>query len=106
MKCPKALILILEVKVPLKLNFNKSLSGKVPTVSPGHTQLITVETLLLIFQDLMFLSIGDRDLGLHSILTRGVRPHLEGKQRTPLSSRVATGISWIPLSGLCSVGEL
>ena len=25
----------------------------------------------------MFLSIGDRDLGLHSILTRGVRPHLE-----------------------------
>ena len=54
-------------------------------------------------QDLMFLSIGDRDLGLHSILTRGVRPHLEGKQRTPLSSRVATGISWSPLSGLCSV---
>ena len=34
----------------------------------------------------MFLSIGDRDLGLHSILTRGVRPHLEGKQRTPLFS--------------------
>ena len=57
-------------------------------------------------QDLMFLSIGDRDLGLHSILTRGVRPHLKGKQRTPLSSRVATGISWSPLSGLCSVGEL
>ena len=24
----------------------------------------------------MFLSIGDRDLGLHSILTRGVRTHL------------------------------
>ena len=46
---------------------------------------------------LMFLSIGDRDLGLHSILTQGVRPHLEGKQRTPLSSRVATGISWSPL---------
>lgn len=50
MKCPKALILILEVKVPLKLNFNKSLPGKVPTVSPGHTQLIMVETLLLILQ--------------------------------------------------------
>ena len=28
------------------------------------------------------------------------------KQRTPLSSRVATGISWSPLSGLRSVGEL
>ena len=51
----------------------------------------------------MFLSIGDRDLGLHSILTRGVRPHLKGKQRTPLSSRVATGISWSPLSGLKGV---
>ena len=29
--------------------------------------------------------------------SRGVRPHLEGKQRTPISSRVATGISWSPL---------
>ena len=37
---------------------------------------------------------------MHSRLTRGVRPHLEGKQRTPLSSRVATDISWSPLSGL------
>ena len=32
--------------------------------------------------------------GSHSRLSRGVRPRLEGKQRTPLSSRVATGISW------------
>ena len=30
----------------------------------------------------------------------GVRRRLEGKQRTYLSSRVATGISWSPLSGL------
>ena len=29
-----------------------------------------------------------------------VRPHLEGKQSTLLSSQVATGISWSPLSGL------
>ena len=35
--------------------------------------------------------------GLHYRLTRGVRPRLEGKPRTPLSSRVATRISWIPL---------
>ena len=28
--------------------------------------------------------------GLHSRLPRGVRPRLEGKPRTPLSSRVAT----------------
>ena len=31
---------------------------------------------------------------------RGVRPRLEGKPRTPLSSRVATGISWSSLCGL------
>ena len=31
-------------------------------------------------------------------LTRGVRPRLEGKEKTPLSSRVATGMSWSPLS--------
>ena len=31
--------------------------------------------------------------GLHSRFTRGVRPHLEWKQRTPESSRVARGIS-------------
>ena len=35
--------------------------------------------------------------GLHYRLTRGVRPPLEGNQRTPLSSRVATRISWSPL---------
>ena len=33
----------------------------------------------------------------------GVRPRLEGKQRTPLSSQVATRISWSPLSGLKGV---
>ena len=38
--------------------------------------------------------------GLHYRLTRGVRPRLEGKQMTPLSSRVATRISWSPLSSL------
>ena len=37
---------------------------------------------------------------MHSRLTRGLRPRLEGTQRTPLSSRVATGISWNPQSGL------
>ena len=36
----------------------------------------------------------------HSRLPRGVRPRLEGKPRTPLSSRVATRVSWSPLSGL------
>ena len=33
--------------------------------------------------------------GSHSRLTQVVRPRLEGKQRTPLSSRVATCISWM-----------
>ena len=37
---------------------------------------------------------------MHCRLPRGVRPRLEGKPRTPLSSRVATWISWSPLSGL------
>ena len=40
---------------------------------------------------------------MHSRLPRGVRPRLEGKPRTPLSSRVATGVSWSPLSGLKGV---
>ena len=35
--------------------------------------------------------------GLHSRLIRGVSSHLEGKQRIPLSSRVAMGISWSPM---------
>ena len=37
---------------------------------------------------------------------RGVRPHLEGKPRTPLSFWVAMGISWSPLSGLRESGLL
>ena len=41
--------------------------------------------------------------GLHSRLPWGVRPFLEGKPKTPLSSRVMTRISWSPLSGLKGV---
>ena len=37
------------------------------------------------------------------MLPRGVRPRLEGKQRTALSSRAATRISWSPLIGLKGV---
>ena len=40
---------------------------------------------------------------MHSRLPWGVRPRLEGKPRTPLSSRVATRVSWSPLSGLKGV---
>ena len=40
---------------------------------------------------------------MHSRLTWGFRPRLAWTQRTPLSSRVATGISWSPLSGLKGV---
>ena len=39
-------------------------------------------------------------VGVRSHRARGVRPRLEGKQMTPLSSRVATRVSWSPLSGL------
>ena len=41
--------------------------------------------------------------GLHSSLPRGVRARLEGKPRTPLSSRVANRISWSPLSSVKGV---
>ena len=51
----------------------------------------------------MFLSRDDWDLGVAFQTHPGVRRHLEGKQRTSLSSRVATGISWSPLSGLKGV---
>ena len=54
-------------------------------------------------QDLIFLSREDRDLGLGFQTHQGVRPRLEGKQMTPLSSRVETHISWSPLSGLKGV---
>ena len=40
------------------------------------------------------------DKFMHSRRILGVRARLEGKQRTPLSSRVATGVSWSPLSTL------
>ena len=41
--------------------------------------------------------------GLHSRFTHGLTPRLELKQRTLLSSRVATSISWCPLSSLKGV---
>ena len=44
-----------------------------------------------------------QSMGSHSSLTRWVTPRLEWKQRTPLSSRVATRNSWSPMSGLKGV---
>ena len=44
-----------------------------------------------------------RETGGTGLYPRGVRTRLEGKQRTPLSSRVATRVSWSPLSGLKGV---
>ena len=58
---------------------------------------------LAFVQKLIFLSRATWISGLHSRLPRGVRPHLEWKQRTPLSSPVATGITWNPLIGLKGV---
>ena len=43
---------------------------------------------------------GVPSMGSHRVGPQGVRPRLEGKPRTPLSSRVATRVSWSPLSGL------
>ena len=51
----------------------------------------------------MFLSNGHRNLGVAFKIHPEVSPHLEWKQRTPLSSRVGMGNSWSPLSGLKEV---
>ena len=56
-----------------------------------------------LFPEAMFLSRGDRDLGVAFQTHRGDRIHLEWKQRTPLCSRIATGISWSSLGGLKGV---
>ena len=57
----------------------------------------------LVSRNSVFLSSGIGISGLHSRFTRGVRPRLELKQRTPISSPVVTGVSWSPLSGLKGV---
>ena len=55
----------------------------------------------------MFLSSGDRDLGVAFKIHLGSQAFhsvsFEWKQRTPLSSLATTGISWRPLSGLKGV---
>ena len=51
----------------------------------------------------MFLYRGYRDLRVAFQTHLGVRSRLEGKQRILLSSRVTTGISWSPLSGVKGV---
>ena len=51
----------------------------------------------------MFVPRGDRDLGVAYQTHPGSQASSPGKQRTPLSSRVATRGSWSPLSGLKGV---
>ena len=51
----------------------------------------------------MFHSRGDMDLGVAFQTHPGSQASSPGKQRTPLSSRVAPGISWTQLSGLKGV---
>ena len=63
-------------------------------VSPGVMEIIKT------YLWLVFPTGATRISGSHSRLTQVVRPRLEGKQRTLLSSRVATCISWRLLSGL------
>ena len=50
-----------------------------------------------------FLSSGHRHLEVAFKVHPGIRPHLELKQRTPLSSQVAKDMSWSTLSGLKGV---
>ena len=48
----------------------------------------------------VFFSSGDRDLGVAFKVHPGSQASYKWKKRTPLSSRVATGISWSQFSGL------
>ena len=51
----------------------------------------------------MFISSGVMDLGVAFKVHLGSQASLEWKQRTLLSSRVVTGITWSQLSGLKGV---
>ena len=54
-------------------------------------------------QDLVLLSREDKDLGVASHAPPGSQASPRGEAKDPLSSRVATRISWCPLSGLKGV---
>ena len=73
--------------------------GHVSYSGQCHNRKQTEAREVLVFWGLVLLgaSLGCRPAGSSP---RGVRTRLEGKQRTPLSSQVATRISWSPLSGL------
>ena len=64
---------------------------------------VKIDLIYACVQDLMFLSRGDRDHGdafqTHPVSQASAR----GKQRILISSWVAIGISWSPLSGLQGV---
>ena len=51
----------------------------------------------------LFLSSGDRDLGLNSRFTRRVRPRLEWNKELHAFLELRGVISWSPLSGLKGV---
>ena len=90
----------------------KGTSGPSPVCGPGSIRLSRTETCMSGYRHRNRRhNLPDPEVnrllpgisGLHSRLPRGVRPRLEGKPRTPLSSRVATRVSWSPLSGLKGV---
>ena len=108
-------------KTGLKLNIQKT---KIMASGPITSQQIdgeTVETMTdFIFLGSKITADGDysHEIKRHLLLGRKVmtnldsilksrdRTRLEGKQRTPLSSQVATRFSWSPLSGLKYTGNI
>ena len=81
--------------------FNSSCDGKLGVLLEslqGQRDLIEA-----CVQDLIFLSREDRDLGFPFQTPPGGQDSPGGEAKTPLSSQVATRISWSPLSGLKGV---
>ena len=81
--------------------FNSSCDGKLGVLLEslqGQRDLIEA-----CVQDLIFLSREDRDHGFPFQTPPGGQDSPGGEAKTPLSSQVATRISWSPLSGLKGV---
>ena len=84
-------------RVGLKLNLQKTKITAASPITPWQIDGEAMETVTdFIFLCSKITADGDCSHEIkRSRLPRGVRPRLEGKPRTPLSSRVATRGSWI-----------
>ena len=95
-----------DLRIPLILHHGSQVSFRVVTGTlgflPSHCR-VNIPQIDLCPDTPCTSPVGTGISGLHSRFPWGGRPRLELKQRTLLSSRVAMGISWSPLSGLKGV---